>query len=137
MMTFEVKEKLIGDGIAVSEVRGIPILSDVGAKAAHPYGPSPAETIGNAFGSCVLINLQKLAEAHGIKFSGAEIKISIYRDETIPKIVELEYLLKIDTDAEDSKLELLNDLALKYSTTYNTLKDSVQITGKAERANQE
>ncbi len=42
-------------------------------------------------------------------------------------------IFKMKTDGSEEQLEKLFDYTAKYSTTYNTLKDSVEIVGKIER----
>ena len=134
MMVFEVDEKLAGKWIAVSSARDVRVISDVGTEAKHPYGFSPAEMIGSALASCILINAQKMAPVLGIDFSSMEIKVKVYRDEGVPRITKLEYVFLVGTEAHDEKLKALNERALKYSTTYNTLKDSVDISGTIEKS---
>ncbi|BBJ29035.1 OsmC family protein [Athalassotoga saccharophila] len=133
MKTFKIKEDLVQDGIAIAQARDIKVISDVRDDGTHPYGFSPAEIIGNALGSCLLINAQRIAKKMRMNFSDLSIDLNVYRQEDIPKVVKIEYTIHIKTDGSEEQLEKLFDYTSKYSTTYNTLKDSVEIFGKIER----
>ncbi len=133
MKIFKVNEKLVEDGIALVDARNIRIISDVRDDGTHPYGFSPAEVIGNALGSCLLINSQRIAKKMRMNFSALSIDLQVYRQEEPPKVVRIEYTIHIKTDGSEEQLEKLFDYMTKYSTTYNTLKDSVEIVGKIER----
>lgn len=133
MKIFKVNEKLVEDGIALVDARNIRIISDVRDDGTHPYGFSPAEVIGNALGSCLLINSQRIAKKMRMNFSALSIDLQVYRQEEPPKVVRIEYTIHINTDGSEEQLEKLFDYTAKYSTTYNTLKDSVEIVGKIER----
>lgn len=133
MKTFKINEKLVEDGVALVKARNIRIVSDVRDDGTHPYGLSPAEMIGNALGSCLLINSQRIAKKMRMNFSALSVDLQVYRQEKPPKIVRIEYTIYIKTDGSEKQLEKLFDYTTKYSTTYNTLKDSVEIVGKIER----
>lgn len=133
MKIFKVNEKLIEDGIALADARNIKVISDVKDDGTHPYGFSPAEIIGNALGSCLLINAQRMAQKMKMNFSDLSVDLQVYRQEEPPKVVRIEYTIHIKTDGSEEQLEKLFDYTAKYSTTYNTLKDSVEIVGKIEK----
>jgi uncharacterized OsmC-like protein len=133
MKVFKIKETLVEDGIALAGARDIKVLSDVRDDGTHPYGFSPAEIIGNALGSCLLINAQRIAKKMRMNFSDLSVDLQVYRQEEPPKVVRIEYVIHINTNGTDEQLEKLFDYTAKYSTTYNTLKDSVEIAGKIEK----
>ncbi len=137
MKIFKIEEKLVEDGIALANARGIKVISDVRDDGTHPYGFSPAEIVGNALGSCLLINAQRIAKKMRMNFSDLSIDLQVYRQEDPPKVVKIEYTIHIKTDGSEEQLEKLFDYTSKYSTTYNTLKDSVEIIGKIERVRME
>lgn len=137
MKVFEIKETLVGNGIAITDARDIKVISDVRDDGTHPYGFSPAEIIGNALGSCLLINAQRIAKKMRMNFSDLNVDLQVYRQEEPPKVVKIEYVIHIKTDGTDEQLEKLFDYTAKYSTTYNTLKDSVEIVGKIQKVDVE
>ncbi|MCL4407034.1 MAG: OsmC family protein [Thermotogae bacterium] len=133
MKIFKIKETLVEDGIALADARDLKIISDVRDDGTHPYGFSPAEIIGNALGSCLLINAQRIAKKMRMNFSDLSVDLQVYRQEDPPKVVKIEYTIHIKTDGSEEQLEKLFDYTSKYSTTYNTLKDSVEIVGKIQK----
>ncbi len=136
MRIYKVEEKLVQDGIAVTSARDIRILSDVKDDGIHTYGLSPAEIMGNALGSCLLINAQRISKKMRINFSHLSAELQIYWQKDPPKVSKIEYVLYIKTEASDDQLEKFFHYTLKYSTAYNTLKDSVELIGNIKRINE-
>lgn len=85
-----------------------------------------------ALGSCIMINLQRFLLDERIKYSDIEMDLKGYRDPEIPKLVKIEYSIKVDGNLKEYDLEKLKLKIEKKSTTYNALKDSVEIIGKIE-----
>ncbi|WP_129409755.1 OsmC family protein [Marinitoga lauensis] len=98
----------------------------------HKNAHTPVEMVIAALGSCVLINLQRILLEKNIEYSDISMELKGYRNPEIPKLVKIEYYIKVDGNLEGLNLEEIKNKAERKSTTYNTLKDSVEIVGKIE-----
>ncbi|WP_456398903.1 OsmC family protein [Mesoaciditoga sp.] len=132
MEKYELEEKLIEEGLALTSARGIKQLTDAIPEGEHTYGYSPAEIVMNSLASCLMVNIQKFSKKMRLAIDGIDVKITGYRRSNPPKIIKMEYIVFLKTNAEKQKIDRLMEYALKYSTVYNTLKDAVDITGKVE-----
>ncbi len=135
MEKYELEEKLIESGLALTKARGIKQLTYVMPEGKHTYGYSPAEIVMNSLSSCLLVNIQKISEKMRVKIGNVDVKITAYRRENPPKIVKMEYVVLINTCVERQKIDRVLEYALKYSTVYNTLKDAMEITGSLKILN--
>ncbi|WP_036224479.1 OsmC family protein [Mesoaciditoga lauensis] len=132
MEKYELEERLIEEGLALTSARGIKQLTDAVPMGEHVYGYSPAEIVMNSLASCLMVNIQKISKKMRLVIDGIDVKITAYRRSNPPKILKMEYLVSLQTNVEREKIDRLMEYALKYSTVYNTLKDAVEITGKVE-----
>jgi putative redox protein len=131
MRIYEVKEEFLKRGVALTSARNIRIVSDVMDDGTHPFGLAPAELLGNALGSCLLINSQKIANKMRVNISNASVDLKVYWQENPPKVFKIEYVFHLNASGiPEEKLNKLLEYTLKYSTTYNTLKESVEIVGR-------
>jgi len=60
----------------------------------------------------------------------AEIEVTATREEKPPRIVEINYLLKVKTTEDEKKLALLQKNLEQFGTIFNTLKLACPINGK-------
>ena len=63
-----------------------------------------------------------------------DVRLHGVRQDSPPKLVSIDYVITVDTDEPDHRLELLHTNIRKYGTISNTLATSVALTGKLIRA---
>ena len=95
-------------------------------------GPNAAETLLSALGTCLLTNVQTLAEKMRITLEDARVEIVATRRNVPPGLVEVHYTLYIKSDAPPEKLQYLHEKAVEWGTVTNTLARGVPIEGKVE-----
>ena len=95
-------------------------------------GPNAAETLLSALGTCLLTNVQTLAEKMRIRLDAARVDIEATRRNVPPGLVEIHYTLHLKSDAPPEKLQTLHDKAVAWGTVSNTLSRGVPIRGKVE-----
>jgi len=95
-------------------------------------GPNAAETLLSALGTCLLTNVQTLAEKMRIALEDARVEIVATRRNVPPGLVEVRYTLHIKSDAPPEKLQRLHEKAVEWGTVTNTLARGVPIEGKVK-----
>ena len=95
-------------------------------------GPNAAETLLSALGTCLLTNVQTLAEKMRIELQDARVKVEGTRRNVPPGLVEIRYTLYLESDAPPEKLRYLHEKAAEWGTVTNTLANGVPLEGKVE-----
>ncbi len=95
-------------------------------------GPNAAETLLSALGTCLLTNVQTLAEKMRIGLEEARVEIAATRRNVPPGLVEVHYTLHIKSSAPPEKIQYLHEKAVEWGTVANTLAHGVPIEGKVE-----
>lgn len=63
-----------------------------------------------------------------------EFTVHAKRQDSPPKLLNVIYSLKVDSDEPDHRLNLLHENIRKYGTVYNTLSLGTEIQGELVRA---
>ncbi|WP_279232190.1 OsmC family protein [Thermus albus] len=118
---------------ALAEARGFTLV--LGARRADlEAGVNPVETLLAALGSCLLTGIQFVAESSKVPLEGARVVLEASREDKPPRIAQIGFVLYLESSAPDERLQRLFELTLKNSTLYQSLKDTIPIAGKWERA---
>jgi uncharacterized OsmC-like protein len=97
--------------------------------------PNPAELLLTSLAACMLKNIQRYSEILKIPYRSAKIKVSGIRNDNPPFMKEINYLLEIDTDADDHKIKNWHKNIIKFGTITNTLNRACKIEGKMIKQN--
>jgi len=94
---------------------------------------NPAELLLAALGACMLKNIERVTPI--LKFEFRKVHISLHgtRQDTPPKMQTIQYVIEIDTDESDHRLDLLHRNVQKYGTVFNTLATGTELIGRIER----
>ena len=95
--------------------------------------PNPAELLLSALSACILKNVERYSKKLHLPYRKAKVKIKGYRTDVPPVITKIEYVLEIDTDVEDRKLDLWHRNIIKFGTITNTLLRTCEIKGTIKR----
>ena len=95
---------------------------------------NPAELLLAALAACMIKGIERVAPILRFQLRGVEVVIHGIRQDAPPKMARIEYLLTIDTDESDTRLELLHTNVMKYGTVYNTLTAGTELGGRIRRA---
>ncbi len=90
-------------------------------------GPNAAETLLSALGTCLLTNVETLAEKMRVEIEDARVEIEGVRRNVPPGIVRINYRLVLKSDAPPEKLAKLHEKAFEWGTVTNTLTHGVPI----------
>ena len=94
---------------------------------------NPAELLLAAVAACILKNIERTAPVIQFHYRGANVKVSGTRQDSPPKMARINYVIQVDTDENDRKLELMHKNICKYGTVYNTVSAGAQLSGVLQR----
>ena len=91
--------------------------------------PNPAELLLTALAACILKNVERYAGILHFPYRSARININGQRSDRPPMMQKIDYVLEIDTDVDDRKLQLWHKNILKFGTISNTLAKATELNG--------
>jgi uncharacterized OsmC-like protein len=97
--------------------------------------PNPAELLLTSLAACLLKNVQRYSEILKIPYRSAKVTIHGKRMDNPPVITDIEYILEVDTDADEQKIHNWHKNILKFGTITNTLAKSCTLNGKMIKTN--
>lgn len=102
--------------------------------AGSPDAFNPVELLLAALAACMIKGVERAAPMLKFGFSGVHVALTAERQDTPPKLIAISYVLTVETDENDRRLELLHTNVRKYGTISNTLAGAVALTGTIVRA---
>ena len=94
---------------------------------------NPVELLLAALSACLLKGAERVLPILEFKLRGLSVQLHAVRQDSPPKLISIDYVLTVDTDETDHRLELLHTNIRKYGTISNTLAAAVPIEGKIIR----
>ncbi len=94
---------------------------------------NPAELLLAAISACILKNMERVAPIIDFHYRGVTIRVHGVRQDSPPKMQSIGYVIEIDTDENERKLELMHENIKKYGTVYNTLVPGTKLSGTLRR----
>ncbi len=94
--------------------------------------PGPAHLLAASLCACMLKNVERMSGMLKFSYRGASIEVVATREEPPPRIVRLQYLLRVETDETEQRLALLHHNILKFGTITNTLGAVCKLDGEVE-----
>jgi uncharacterized OsmC-like protein len=95
---------------------------------------NPAELLLAALAACILKGAERVLPVLDFRLRSIDVRLHGVRQDSPPKLVSIDYVITVDTDEPDHRLELLHTNIRKYGTISNTLATSVALKGKLLRA---
>jgi len=95
---------------------------------------NPAELLLAALAACILKGAERVLPVLDFKLRGLAVELHAVRQDSPPKLISIDYVITVETDETEHRLELLHTNIRKYGTISNTLALAVPIVGKIGRA---
>ena len=95
---------------------------------------NPAELLLAALAACILKGAERVLPVLDFRLRALDVRLHAVRQDSPPRLVSIDYVITVDTDEPDHRLELLHTNIRKYGTISNTLATSVALTGTIVRA---
>jgi uncharacterized OsmC-like protein len=97
--------------------------------------PNPAELLLTSLAACMLKNVERFSEILKYDYTQAKVSITGVRNDSPPFMSKIDYVLQIETDMDENKLQLLHKNILKFGTITNTLAKVAELNGSIEFLN--
>lgn len=134
MLEYEISAQVVSGGDAKANANQSEIQFDA-TSGRHIVLPNPAELLLTSLAACILKNVQRYSEILNIPYHKARIRVKGVRTDNPPAMTKIEYLLEIDTDADERKLDTWHKNILKFGTITNTIANACNLTGRVIRLN--
>lgn len=94
---------------------------------------NPAEMLLAALAACMIKGIERAAPMLNFSFRGVEVKLHGVRQDTPPRMSDIDYEIIVDTDEDDRRIELLHTNVRKYGTIFNTVSAAASLSGRMVR----
>jgi len=94
---------------------------------------NPAEMLLASLAACILKGTERVIPLLDFDLRGIEIALHGIRQDSPPKMVQIDYEIVVDTGETDQRLDLLHRNLQKYGTIYNTLAGATELSGRIRR----
>ncbi|PSR20848.1 MAG: osmotically inducible protein C [Sulfobacillus acidophilus] len=129
MQTYEVCIRRLDAATVQASARSFSVVLG-GKRADETAGMNPVETLLSSLGACLLTSLAMVAELSHITMTEVAIRVSATRQDRPPRLIRASYELFLQTDVSQERAERLLQLAERNSTVFQTLSQSVSLSGK-------
>ena len=132
MLEYQISAKSQKGGKAIAIANQQTITFDASADRDEVL-PNPAELLLTALAACILKNVERYSEILHYPYKSAKITVKGERSDRPPAMQKIEYVLEIDTDIEERKLNNWHKNIIKFGTITNTLSRSCEINGEIRK----
>jgi uncharacterized OsmC-like protein len=94
---------------------------------------NPVELLLGALSACLIKGAERVLPVLDLSLRGIEVNLHAVRQDSPPKLLSIDYVITVDTDEPDHRIELLHTNIRKYGTISNTLALAVPLTGTIVR----
>jgi uncharacterized OsmC-like protein len=101
--------------------------------AGRPDAFNPVELLLGALSACLIKGAERVLPVLDFDLRGIEVRLHAVRQDSLPKLLSVDYVITVDTDEPDHRIELLHTNIRKYGTISNTLALAVPLTGTIVR----
>jgi uncharacterized OsmC-like protein len=132
MLTYDVTAKRVDShgGLAHAKQAEIALDTDMAGRA---DAFNPAELFLASIAACMIKGIERVTPMLNFDLRGVTVSLHGERQDSPPKMVSVTYVLTVDTDESDQRLELLHKNVRKFGTISNTVAEAVKLTGEIRR----
>ncbi|MDZ7600893.1 MAG: OsmC family protein [Hoeflea sp.] len=94
---------------------------------------NPAEMLPASLAACILKGAERMIPMLAFDLRGIEVSLSGVRQDSPPRMIRIDYVIVVDTDETDARLDLLHRNLQKYGTIFNTLVGATDLAGTISR----
>ena len=135
MMNFQLSAKRLGPSGSVVSAKDATLEIDP-SLSGRPDALNPVELLLAALAACMIKGIERVAGTIGVTYGGVHVELSARRPKEEARIEDIEYLVTVETESDQSKLDLLHKNLMKHGTLYNTVKLGTKLSGKLVSENQ-
>lgn len=132
MLTYTVTAKRSDSHGSLAQTKQSEIILDTDM-AGRADAFNPAELFLASIAACMIKGIERVTPMLDFKLRGVDVSLHGERQDSPPKMTSVSYVLTVDTDESDQRLELLHKNVRKYGTISNTVAEVVNLTGEIRR----
>lgn len=132
MLEYRVTARRVDQHGSVAQTKAAEVVLDTGM-AGRPDAFNPAELFLAAIAACMIKGIERVTPMISFDLRGVEVRLHAVRQDAPPLIVSVDYVLIVDTDESDQRLELLHKNVRKYGTISNTVALATRLEGTIQR----
>lgn len=107
---------------------------EIGTTSGDPNaGFNPAETLLSAVGGCITSSFLLVAKNSEVPVGAISVEVSGIRQSMPPQLVSINFVLSIQSPAEDEKIDRIISIAERNSTVISTLRKAIPVIGSWKR----
>lgn len=136
MLEYEIlAHRLSSEGsVATGKCAEIPLDTNM---AGRDDAFNPAELLLAALSACMIKGIERVTPILKFEHRGVAVRVHGWRQDAPPKMSRIEYILWVDTDESDRRLDLLHENVRKYGTVFNTIAPGCELVGEIRRGRPE
>ncbi|ADG10913.1 OsmC family peroxiredoxin [Caulobacter segnis] len=128
MLEYRVTARRVDQHGSVAEAKAAEVVLDTDL-AGRQDAFNPAELFLAAIAACMIKGIERVTPMLDFDLRGVEVRLHAVRQDSPPLIVSVDYVLIVDTDESDQRLELLHKNVRKYGTISNTVALATKLEG--------
>jgi uncharacterized OsmC-like protein len=128
LMTFELQASRLNEQGSLVRAKETSLVIDTSAKG-RTDALNPVELLLAALAACLLKGIERVAEPLALDYKGVRVELVAHRKTDEALVSDISYRVLVDTQADQSKLDLLHKNLIKFGTIYNTIKAGTELTG--------
>ncbi len=94
--------------------------------------PGPADLLSAALCACILKNVERFSQRFSFRYESATVEVTAEREHPPPRIVRVNYQLRIVTDETPARVALIHKNIRMFGTITNTLAAACELSGTIE-----
>ena len=132
MLEYTITAERLGPQGSVARARQAEVALDTSLEAGGGAF-NPAELLLGALAACIIKSAERAVPMIGFELRGLSVALHAVRQDAPPQITAIDYLITVDTDESDRRIELLHKNIRRYGTISNTLALALALDGRIIR----
>ncbi|WP_299003311.1 OsmC family protein [uncultured Caulobacter sp.] len=128
MLEYRVTARRVDQHGSVAEAKAAAVVLDTDL-AGRSDAFNPAELFLAAIAACMIKGIERVTPMLDFDLRGVEVRLHAVRQDAPPLITSVDYVLIVDTDESEQRLELLHKNVRKYGTISNTVALATKLEG--------
>lgn len=132
MLEYSITAERLGSSGSLAKTRQAEVQLDTSLEG-RADAFNPAELLLAALAACIIKSAERAVPVLRFNLRGMTVQVKAVRQDAPPRITAIDYLVTIDTDESDHRIELLHKNIRRYGTISNTLALAVALDGRVVR----
>ncbi|KQX38172.1 osmotically inducible protein C [Devosia sp. Root436] len=132
MLEYSITAERLGPVGSLAMVRQAKVALDTSLEG-RVDALNPVELLLGALAACIIKSAERAVPLLGFDLQSMKVQLHAVRQDTPPQITAINYLVTVETDESEHRLELLHRNIRRYGTISNTLALALALDGRITR----